>query len=95
MAARVLVVGNGGREHTLAWSLARSPHVRQVLVAPGNAGTAGSEKISNAGEHVFTWGAVFDIIILNGKLSPTSVRGKVSCYSDVNAFFSLKTCVVV
>lgn len=48
MAAQVLVIGNGGREHTLAWKLAQSNHVKQVLVAPGNAGTACSEKISNA-----------------------------------------------
>jgi len=36
---KVLVVGGGGREHTLAWALARSTDVTQVLVAPGNAGT--------------------------------------------------------
>lgn len=48
MAARVLVIGSGGREHTLAWKLAQSNHVKQVLVAPGNAGTACSQKISNA-----------------------------------------------
>uniref|UniRef100_A0A8D0J1E3 Trifunctional purine biosynthetic protein adenosine-3 n=1 Tax=Sus scrofa TaxID=9823 RepID=A0A8D0J1E3_PIG len=47
MAAQVLVIGNGGREHTLAWKLAQSNHVKQVLVTPGNAGTASSEKISN------------------------------------------------
>ncbi|XP_019379546.1 PREDICTED: trifunctional purine biosynthetic protein adenosine-3-like isoform X3 [Gavialis gangeticus] len=48
MADRVLVIGNGSREHALAWKLAQSPHVKQVLVAPGNAGTAGDGKISNS-----------------------------------------------
>jgi phosphoribosylamine--glycine ligase len=36
----VLVIGGGGREHALAWKLSRSPRVTQVLVAPGNGGTA-------------------------------------------------------
>ncbi|XP_040041627.2 trifunctional purine biosynthetic protein adenosine-3 isoform X2 [Gasterosteus aculeatus] len=48
MAEKVLVVGGGGREHALAWKLAQSPQVQQVLVAPGNAGTAGCGKISNS-----------------------------------------------
>ncbi|XP_008834169.2 trifunctional purine biosynthetic protein adenosine-3 isoform X1 [Nannospalax galili] len=48
MAVRVLVIGSGGREHTLAWKLAQSHHVKEVLVAPGNAGTACCGKISNA-----------------------------------------------
>uniref|UniRef100_A0A8C3FIW0 Trifunctional purine biosynthetic protein adenosine-3 n=1 Tax=Chrysemys picta bellii TaxID=8478 RepID=A0A8C3FIW0_CHRPI len=48
MADRVLVIGSGGREHALAWKLAQSPHVKQVLVAPGNAGTADNGKISNS-----------------------------------------------
>ena len=34
---RTLVIGGGGREHALAWALARSPGVAQVYVAPGNA----------------------------------------------------------
>lgn len=50
MSERVLVVGSGGREHALAWKLAQSPHVQQVLVAPGNAGTANGGKISNSGK---------------------------------------------
>lgn len=37
---KVLVVGNGGREHALAWKLGQSPKVDKVYVAPGNAGTA-------------------------------------------------------
>ena len=37
---RVLVIGSGGREHALAWKLARSPQVSQVFITPGNGGTA-------------------------------------------------------
>jgi phosphoribosylamine--glycine ligase len=36
---RILVVGSGGREHTLAWKIAQSPQVDQLFVAPGNGGT--------------------------------------------------------
>ncbi len=39
MAASVLVIGGGGREHALAWKLAKSPKVSKVYVAPGNGGT--------------------------------------------------------
>lgn len=38
---RVLLVGNGGREHTLAWKLAQSLKVESIHVVPGNGGTAG------------------------------------------------------
>jgi len=36
----ILMIGNGGREHALAWKLAQSDSVETVFVAPGNAGTA-------------------------------------------------------
>ena len=45
---KVLVIGAGGREHALAWKLAQSPRVTEVLVAPGNAGTALEPKCRNA-----------------------------------------------
>ena len=37
---RVLIVGNGGREHALAWKISKSPRLKQLWIAPGNAGTA-------------------------------------------------------
>src|SRR6185503_14851848 len=45
---KVLVVGGGGREHALAWKIAESPRVAEVIVAPGNAGTALEPKCRNA-----------------------------------------------
>src|ERR1700729_3354050 len=45
---RVLVVGAGGREHALAWICAAAAKVTEVLVAPGNAGTASEPKVRNA-----------------------------------------------
>ena len=37
---KILVVGNGGREHALAWRIRLSPQVREILIASGNVGTA-------------------------------------------------------
>ncbi|MBU0656372.1 MAG: phosphoribosylamine--glycine ligase [Gammaproteobacteria bacterium] len=44
---KVLVVGGGGREHALAWKIAQSGRVNEVLVAPGNAGTASEPDMRN------------------------------------------------
>ncbi|MFC5742415.1 phosphoribosylamine--glycine ligase [Dyella tabacisoli] len=45
---KVLVIGSGGREHALAWKLKQSPRVSEVIVAPGNAGTAHERGVRNA-----------------------------------------------
>ena len=46
---KVLIVGSGGREHALAWQCSQFDEVKHVFVAPGNAGTALENKISNIG----------------------------------------------
>ena len=44
---KLLVIGSGGREHALAWRLAKSPGLQKVYVAPGNAGTAHQIEMEN------------------------------------------------
>ncbi|RDW89417.1 hypothetical protein BP6252_01449 [Coleophoma cylindrospora] len=44
---RILLVGNGGREHTLAWKLAQSPRVESIIAVPGNGGTSTCPKVTN------------------------------------------------
>ena len=52
MRMKLLVIGSGGREHALAWKLAQSPRVTDILVAPGNAGTAHAAKCRNVAINV-------------------------------------------
>ncbi|KAJ4292183.1 Bifunctional purine biosynthetic protein ADE1 [Collariella sp. IMI 366227] len=44
---RILLIGNGGREHALAWKLAQSPLVESIVAVPGNGGTASLPKVTN------------------------------------------------
>lgn len=44
---RILLIGNGGREHALAWKLSQSPRVEAILAVPGNGGTATCPKVAN------------------------------------------------
>jgi len=44
---KLLVIGGGGREHALAWRLAKTPGLQKVYVAPGNAGTAREHELEN------------------------------------------------
>ncbi|TNH08862.1 phosphoribosylamine--glycine ligase [Testudinibacter sp. TR-2022] len=43
----ILIIGNGGREHALAWKVSQSPLAQKIFVAPGNAGTALEPKVEN------------------------------------------------
>lgn len=45
---RILLIGNGGREHALAWKLSQSPRVDMIYVVAGNGGTArGLKRVEN------------------------------------------------
>lgn len=44
---KILIIGNGGREHALTWKVAQSPLAEKVYVAPGNVGTAQEAKVEN------------------------------------------------
>jgi phosphoribosylamine--glycine ligase/phosphoribosylformylglycinamidine cyclo-ligase len=46
-AIRILLIGNGGREHALAWKLSQSPQVESIFAVPGNGGTANCPKTVN------------------------------------------------
>ncbi len=60
---KVLVVGGGGREHAICWKLALSTSVEQIFCAPGNGGTAKSDKTTNIDIAVMD----FDKLISFGK----------------------------
>jgi len=58
---KVLIVGSGGREHALAWKCAASARVTEVLVAPGNAGTARESKVRNLEVQASDIGGLIDL----------------------------------
>ena len=58
--SKLLVIGSGGREHALAWKLAQGKDVEHVYVAPGNAGTAQDNKLSNVDIAVDNFPALAD-----------------------------------
>ena len=56
----ILVLGNGGREHALAWKIAQDDKVTKVFVAPGNAGTATENKCENVNLSILDNAAIID-----------------------------------
>lgn len=61
---KILVIGNGGREHALAWKLAQPAYVEKVFVAPGNAGTALEAKLENIAIEVMDFTGLIDFAIV-------------------------------
>lgn len=62
----ILVLGNGGREHALAYKLAQDDKVKSVFVAPGNAGTASENKCQNVALNILDNGAIVAFAKENG-----------------------------
>ena len=63
---KVLVIGQGGREHALAWRLNQSDAVDEVLVAPGNAGTAREPNMRNVEVDGRDFAALADLVVREG-----------------------------
>lgn len=63
---KVLVIGNGGREHAIAWKIAQSPQVANVYVAPGNAGTAHEQKCTNVAIGIDDLGRLLEFALGQG-----------------------------
>ena len=62
---KALVVGSGGREHTLAWTLLQSPNITEVFCVPGNGGTATMSNCQNLALSVDNFSAITDAVFSN------------------------------
>lgn len=85
----ILVVGNGGREHALAWCVARSAEVARVFVAPGNAGTAVENKCSNVDIGVDRFEALADFAV-SRDVALTIVGPEVPLVDGICDFFAAR-----
>ena len=65
-SVKILVVGNGGREHAIVWTLLQSPQVTQVLCVPGNGGTATMERCQNLSFRVDDFAGIARFAEVNG-----------------------------
>ncbi len=63
---KALVVGNGGREHAIAWKLLQSDKVQQVICVPGNGGTASMPKCRNVAMNVMDFEGIARFALVNG-----------------------------
>jgi phosphoribosylamine--glycine ligase len=68
MKQNILVIGQGGREHAIAWKLSRSLQVQKVFVCPGNGGTALEKNIENINIDISDTNALIDFVEKNNIL---------------------------
>ncbi len=63
---KILIIGGGGREHALAWKAAQAPRIERVFVAPGNAGTAGEDKVENVAIDPLNFAGLIEFVKTQG-----------------------------
>jgi phosphoribosylamine--glycine ligase len=85
----VLIIGNGGREHALAWKVAQSLQVETVFVAPGNAGTALDSGIENIAIAIDDFAGLADFAESNN-VGLTIVGPEVPLVNGVVDFFQAR-----
>ncbi len=85
----VLIIGNGGREHALAWKVAQSAQVETVFVAPGNAGTALDSNIENVAIAIDDFAALADFAE-NNQVGLTIVGPEAPLVDGVVDFFQAR-----
>lgn len=85
----VLIIGNGGREHALAWKVAQSAQVETVFVAPGNAGTALDNNIENVAIAIDDFAALADFAE-NNQVGLTIVGPEAPLVEGVVDFFQAR-----
>ncbi len=85
---KLLLIGNGGREHALAWKIAQSPKIEKLYIAPGNAGTL------NVGENVNIGVSDFEKIrqfVLDHKVDMVVVGPEVPLVEGIYDYFKADT----
>lgn len=86
---KVLVIGNGGREHAIAWKLAQSDLVQKVYVAPGNAGTYREPKVENVAIDPLQFAALADFVKIE-HIDFTVVGPEAPLVAGIQDFFQAK-----
>ena len=86
---KVLVIGSGGREHAIAWKLSLSEQVTEILVAPGNAGTASEKKVRNLKIDLTDFDAIVDSVIKE-KVDFTLVGPEAPLVAGIVDYFKLR-----